>query len=85
MSEFAAQTVQVKPDTKRPFKAIYAAIVAGVSTSIPLVSDGNLSLVEALGILLAVVVAFGGTYGITNPLRVDTQPVPEADRNARGE
>lgn len=73
----------INADPKRPYKAIYAGIVAGISTAVSVAPDG-VTLVEGLGIALAAVVGFGGTYWITNPEGL-TDTEREADRNARGE
>ena len=46
-------------------KAIYAGAVAGLTALIAVAPDG-VTLVEGLGVVLAVVVAYGGTYGLDN-------------------
>lgn len=54
-------------------KAVYAAVIAGLTGAIAAAPDGYTG-VEWLTIALGVVVAFGGTYGLTNgpaPIKAD--------------
>jgi len=59
----------------KPTKAIYAAVVAFLTgLGVPLVGDADLSAItmgQWVAIVLATVVAAGGTYGLTNKPKDD--------------
>jgi hypothetical protein len=57
----------MKDDPAKPYKAAYASLVAFLGTLGTAFTDGGVSSQEWIAIALATVLAFGGTYGISNP------------------
>ena len=65
----------MKDDPTKPVKAIYAGLVALLGTLGVAVAEGGISTQEWVTIALATVLAFGGTYGLSNP-QVPADPPP---------
>jgi hypothetical protein len=62
----------MKDDPTKPYKAIYAAVIAFLGTLGTAFTDGGVSSQEWIAIVLATVLAGGGTYGLANPQVPDT-------------
>jgi hypothetical protein len=57
----------MKDDPTKPVKAIYAGAIAFLGTLGTAFTDGGVSGQEWIAIALATILAFGGTYGLSNP------------------
>lgn len=68
MAEYELQVAVVKDDPRKPWKAIYGALVSGLASVGTALADGEgITGGEAVGIASAVVVAFGAVYFAENP------------------
>lgn len=65
--------LQGKPDPRKPYKALTAAVIAGAGAITSAASDGGLDGGEWAFVAFTVVAAGLATYGIPNPMvRVKT-------------
>jgi F0F1-type ATP synthase membrane subunit c/vacuolar-type H+-ATPase subunit K len=58
---------RVKPDPRKPWKAVGAGITAAAGTFATALADGHIDGAEVTGIIVATVAATLAVYGIKNP------------------